>query len=237
MQSSTSTPHSETLSLETSHLLSILESWSEWTLKKNYKKLPRAFLTEHTDLLFLHFSIHFNLFFVNLQYFHQIKPVIDENFMGSHENTDTGFWESFLEIQNVRVHIRNFLLLMNWLRVCSSGVNICYSGINWLFSWKAVCRHFKFLSMFIYHDYQKFLHAEIDWPSTKLIWNNSINPECEGEKVTSFQINSFLYITNVLLLALVLQRQKHTWELMQAVSFCKAGMVNKALPLARKQSG
>lgn len=161
--------------------------------EKKLQKTSQDIFNRTYWFAFSAFSIHFNLFFVNFQYFHQIKPVVDESFVWSHENTDTAFWESFLEIQNDRFRIRNFLLLMNWLRVCSSGVNnICYSGINWLFSWKAVCRHLKFLSMFIYHDYQKFLHAEIDWPSTKLIWNNSINPKFEGEKSDIVSNKQFL---------------------------------------------
>lgn len=54
--------------------------------------------------------------------------------------------------------------------------------------------------------------------------------------MTSHQITSLLYITNDLVLALVLQRQKHTPGLMRTVGFSEAGMVNKELLLARKQS-
>lgn len=59
--------------------------------------------------------------------------------------------------------------------------------------------------MFIYHDYLMFLHAQVNQKSTKSIWNNWIIPkqekkkkksDMEKKKVTAYQINILLYITN-----------------------------------------
>lgn len=98
--------------------------------------------------------------------------------------------------------------------------------------------------MFIYHDYLMFLHAQVNQKSTKSIWNNWIIPKQEkkkkkewhGEKKSDSLSNKYFIIYYQWSWLGLGPAKKHTPGLMQAVGFSEAGMVNKELPLSRKQS-